>query len=173
MNWNRAIEINQDALRSVVEEIFALLELVLDGTILRLPHVLHVAANRLLVPAEAALRRLIVIAARGLKVQVPEPRAKSKGPRTLAKGILPLNFQLYDMRKRFDRVRPKLQKSITPRIHFFGVYPLGGSVVPPAKKQNTSMRICRRFAAFKLALENIPHQAKRLALWQAKRAKIE
>jgi hypothetical protein len=172
MDTAKAIETNLIALRRVVEEIFALLELVLDGTVTRLPHVLYVAANRLLVPAEGALRRLIVLAARGLKVQPPRPRAKAPGTHIVARGTRPLSFQLYDTRKRFDPAPQVQSKNNGPRIHFFADMPLVARFFPQRKKQFTALRLCRRFAAFKLALENIPHQAKRLAAWRARREEM-
>ena len=79
MDWARAIEINRIALARVVAEIFALLGLVAGGTVERLPHGLNQKVERLLRPAESALRRLIVIAARGLVVKPWSKRVMPEG----------------------------------------------------------------------------------------------
>ncbi len=73
-------------------------------------------------PAESAVRRLIVIAARGLVVKVAPSRPMPKGT-TIGKGDgsrLP-SFQLYDTRKYFPELsqrRVKYAKN-PPRVHFF------------------------------------------------------
>jgi hypothetical protein len=166
MDYTKAINLNQHALRRVVEEIFALLELALDGTIKHLPQALQQAAYRLLVPAESALRRLIVIAALNLKMKPPALKNNPLPKAVQGKNTQALSFQLYDTRKRFNRP-PKI---LVPRIHVFSTAPLIPQFAPRAQKQNNANAILRRFAAFKRALENIPYQAKRLARWQTKRA---
>ena len=66
MDWNRAIEVNRQAVIQVLDEIFALLELALAGPMRRLPQAVYLAAQTLLRPTEAVVRRLIIIAAREL-----------------------------------------------------------------------------------------------------------
>ena len=63
MDWARAIERNSEALKGIVETLFAMLGL---APVVRLPRSVHSAVLRVLRPAESAMRRLIVIAARGL-----------------------------------------------------------------------------------------------------------
>ena len=84
---------------------------------------LHRAVLRVLRPAESAVRRLIVIAARGLVVKVAPSRPMPKG-HVIGKGggsRLP-SFQLYDTRKYFPELRQRRVKyaKYPPRIHFFG-----------------------------------------------------
>ncbi len=55
MDWEQAIEINRAALRRVVAQLFALLELALEGPLRRLPRPLYSEAERLLTPAEFRL----------------------------------------------------------------------------------------------------------------------
>ncbi len=169
MDWNGALKDHRAALIGIVDEIFALLELVLDGTIKRLPKLLYHSAERLLLPAEAAVRRLIVIASRGMKVELLAPRPMPKDLLIVAKGTGPKPFQLFDTRKTFHESEPK--PKILPRIHSFNLSPL----VPqfqPIKTVETSLdatQLCRRYHALKSALENLPNQAKRFLRWRLRR----
>jgi hypothetical protein len=61
MDWNTAIEKNREALKSVLAMLVAM-----AGGGAFLPRHLHRAVLRLLRPAEAAARRLVIVAARGL-----------------------------------------------------------------------------------------------------------
>ena len=70
MDWARAIERNSEALKGIVEALFAMLGLAGDATVARIPRSVHSAVLRVLRPAESAMRRLIVIAARGLVVKI-------------------------------------------------------------------------------------------------------
>ena len=75
MDWNLAIKRNSEALKAIVDALFAMLRLGGDDTVSRIPPRLHRAVLRVLVPAESAVRRLIVIAARGLVVKLVAPRS--------------------------------------------------------------------------------------------------
>ena len=79
MDWARAIERNSEALKGIVAALFAMLGLDGDVTVARLPHSVHRAVLRVLQPAESALRRLIVIAARGLVVRFVPSRPCRRG----------------------------------------------------------------------------------------------
>lgn len=70
MDWNLAIERNLTALRQIAETLFAMAGLRLDPLqpASSLPRHIHAAVLLVLRPAESALRRLIVIAARDLAV---------------------------------------------------------------------------------------------------------
>ena len=74
MDWARAIERNSEALKGIIDDLFAMLGLDDDTTVSRISHPLHRAVLRLLRPAESAVRRLIVIAARGLVVKLAPSR---------------------------------------------------------------------------------------------------
>ena len=70
MDWDLAIKRNSEALKGIIADLFAMLELAGGITVARLPRPLHSAVLRVLCPAESAVRRLIVIAARGLVVKL-------------------------------------------------------------------------------------------------------
>ena len=77
MDWDWAIKHNSEALKGIIAALFAMLG---DATtVSRIPHPLHRAVLRVLRPAESAVRRLIVIAARGLVVKVAPSRPMPKG----------------------------------------------------------------------------------------------
>jgi hypothetical protein len=182
MDWNRAIEINQTALTRIVAALIALVGLSDGGALARLPRPLYRAVCRALRPAESAVRRLIVIAARGLKVDLPPVRPMPKGLALAGKGGGRLSFQLFDTRKRFGHGRPRRGHArVEPHIHFFDTSPLVPLFRPrpvesPAPKPDGDVdgrRLFRRLAAVKMALEDLPRQARRLARWKVRREKIQ
>jgi hypothetical protein len=133
-------------------------------------------------PAESAMRRLIVIAARGVVVKLAPSRPMPAG-KVIGKGVgsSPPSFQLFDPRKRFKPVRAMKFTRLVPRIHFFGpdprvaaLFPAPRPVAAPAPPPDglvNATRLTRRLQALKLALEDLPSQAKRLVRWQLRRAK--
>ena len=80
MDWAKAIEINQAALARIVAALVTMLELAGGSAAARLPLPLYLAVSRVLRPAELAVRRLIVIAARGVVVKLSPARPKSSSP---------------------------------------------------------------------------------------------
>ena len=179
MDWARAIERNQTALVRIVAALMAMVELSVFCTS-RLMQPVYFAVLKILRPAESAARRLIVIAARGLKVELPPARPMPKGLVITGKGTGPIAFQLFDSRKRFNRGprRPPYAK-FGPRVWLIGSDPLVPSfqpreVEPPAPLPGVNAQnLTRRLAAIKLALETIPRQAERLARWQARRDRMK
>ena len=177
MDWNRAITINQKALTRIVAALIAMVGLPSSG---RIPQSVYRAVLRVLYPAEAAVRRLIVVAARGIKVNPSPARPMPKGLALAGSGSGRVSFQLFDPRKRFGRVRRRGAK-LEPRIHFFDASPLVPlfrprpvqSPVPEPDDTVDAQRLGRRLTAVKMALENLPRQAKRLARWKARRAKMQ
>ena len=160
--------------------LFALLGL--DGTdaASRIPRSLHSAVSGVLRPAESAVRRLIVIAARGVVVKLAPSRPMAEGHK-IGKGggrSLP-SFQLFDPRKRLKPVRAMKFTRLVPRVHFFGPDPRVAAlfpaprpvaeVPPPSDGLVSAARLTRRLPALNSALEDLPRQAKRLARWQQKR----
>ena len=105
MDWARAIERNSEALKGIVEALFAMLGLAGTGTVARLPRSVHRAVLRLLQPAESAVRRLVVIAARGLVVRLAPSRPMPVGPIGRGGGSRRPSFQLFDPRKNFAALR--------------------------------------------------------------------
>ncbi len=177
IDWDSAIKRNSEALKGIIEALFAML----DVTVARIPLPLHRAVLRVLRPAESAVRRLVVIAARGLVVKLVPSRPMPSG-KVIGKGSgnSSPSFQLIDPRKRFAELsqpRVKYTKH-PPRILFFGddsrvdslwPSPLPAVVPPPPDGLITADRLSRRLRALKLALEDLPRQARRLARWRLKR----
>ena len=178
MDWARAIERNSEALKGIVEALFAMLGLAGAAPVARLPHSVHRAVLRVLRPAESAVRRLVVIAARGLVVKLAPSRPMSAGP--IGKGgHLRPSFQLFDPRKNFALSRRGTATRMLPRIHIFGSDPRVAALwsvpvrpadpAPPPDGFVNAERLSRRLHALKLALEDLPRQAKRLARWRLRR----
>ena len=65
MDWDLAIKRNSEALKGIIEVLFAMLGLAGDVRLERIPSSVYRAVLCVLHPAESAVRRLIVIAARG------------------------------------------------------------------------------------------------------------
>ena len=181
MDWARAIERNSEALKAIVSVLFAMLGLDGDATVARLPHSVHRAVLRVLQPAESALRRLIVIAARGLVVKTVPARAMPARP-IIGRGPSSRpSFQLFDPRKNFAALRPETPTRNLPRIHVFGNDPRVAALwssSPPAVVVAPSPdglvnagRLTRRLQALKVALDDLPRQARRLARWRLRREK--
>ncbi len=178
-DWARAIERNSEALNGIVAALFAMLGLQGDAVVARIPQPLHRAVLRVLQPAESAVRRLIVIAARGLVVKLKPAASRPVPSGAIGKGggsRLP-SFQLFDTRKNFAELRQHRVKYTRnpPRIHFFPYDtlsparpPIAGPVSPPDGLVGAA-RLTRRLQALKLALEDLPRQARRLARWRVRR----
>jgi hypothetical protein len=181
-NWAGAIELNREALGRIVAALFALLGLDGTETVGRIPHRLHRAVLRVLRPAESAVRRLIVVAARGLVVKVAPSRPMPKGHR-IGKGSGPSRpaFKLCDKRIFFPELSNRRIKyaKYPPRIHFFGLgstvddlWPGRPPVVAPSLPPDgliNAARLSRRLNALKLALDDLPRQARRMARWRVRR----
>jgi hypothetical protein len=176
MDWDLAIKRNSKALKGIIEVLFALLGL--DGTdaASRIPRSLHSAVLAVLRPAESAVRRLIVIAARNVVVKLAPSRPMPEG-RKIGKGggSRPPSFQLFDPQKRVKPIRVMKFTRLVPRIHVFPYDSLGPAASPAAAPALPpdglvgATRLHRRLQALKSALENLPRQAKRLVRWQERR----
>ena len=181
MDWARAIERNSEALKGIVAALFAMLGLVGSETVSRIPKPLHRAVLRVLRPAESAVRRLVVIAARGLVVKVAPSRPMPKGHKISKGGTPRTSFQLFDTRKDFPELRQHRVKYAKhpPRILFFGddsrvdslwpAPPPTADPAPPPVGLVNAARLSRRLQALKLALEDLPRQARRMARWRVRR----
>ena len=176
MDWDRAIQRNSEALKTIVAALFAMLG---DATVERLPRELYRAVLGILRPAESALRRLIVIAARGMIAKPTPARPMPKGLVIRSTGSR-LSFQLFDRRKRFTFQRKRRSgPRVLPRIHFFDP---GGTLIqsapppPPAPPPDDgtvqARRLLLRLHAFKRALEDLPREARRLVRLRARREKM-
>jgi hypothetical protein len=180
MDWARAIEINQTALARIVAALIAMVGLQAEGALPRLPRPLYRTALSVLRPVESAVRRLIVIAARGLVVK---PQASRPMPAGLALGRRSgaMSFQLFDQRKRFHVRQLGRVVKVGPRVLTFGASPLvplfqrrPAILAEPTRDDGevNAERLGRRLQAVKSALENLPRQAHRLARWQARRDRM-
>ncbi|HUQ37872.1 MAG TPA: hypothetical protein VM144_15990 [Aestuariivirga sp.] len=178
MNWDLVIKRNSEALQGIIAALFAMLGLDGDATVGRIPPPLHRAVLRVLRPAESAVRRLIVIAARGLVVKVVPSRPMPKGLK-IGKGggnTVP-SFKLFDTRKDFPELRQRRVKYMKnpPRIHVFPYDTLVSApqpvAVPPPPPDGlvNAQRLARRLQALKLALDDLPRQAKRMTRWRVRR----
>ena len=99
MDWDVAIKRNSEALVEIVADLFTMLGLVaLTDTVSRLPWPTYRGVLRILRPAESALRRLIVIAARGLLVAPVVSRPRRVGGIRKKGRISHHSFQLFDPR---------------------------------------------------------------------------
>ena len=180
MDWDLAIKRNSKALKGIIEVLFALLGLDGSEAASRIPRSLHSAVLGVLRPAESAVRRLIVIAARNVVVKLapsrPMPAGKAIGK---GGGSRPPSFQLFDPRKRVPPLRVRKFTRLVPRIRFLGpdprvvaLWPAPRPVVeppPPPDGLVSAVRLTRRLQALKSALEDLPHQAKRLVRCQERR----
>ncbi len=120
MDLDLAIKHNSKALKAIIEVLFALLGLDGADAASRIPRSLHSAALSVLRPAESAVRRLIVLAARGVVVKLAPSRPMAVG-KVIGKGrgnSLP-SFQLFDPRKRVKPARAMKVTRLRPRIHVF------------------------------------------------------
>ncbi len=186
MDWDLAIKRNSLALKGIIEVLFALLGL--DGTdaASRIPRSLHSAVLAVLRPAESTVRRLIVVVARGLVVKVAPSRPMPKG-HIIGKGRGPSrpSFRLCDKRRFFPELsQPRIKYAkYPPRVLFLGPdsrlddlwprpQPVAAPVSPPDGLVNAT-RITRRLQALKLALEDLPRQARRMARWRMRREAVK
>ena len=177
-----AIERNSKALNAIVAALFAMLGLVEGATVSRISQALHKAVLRILQPAESALRRLIIIVARGLVVKLAPARPAPAGPKAKGGGSKrpSLPFKLFDARKNFSAPHQKKIKRNPPRIHFFDGNSWVGSQwsarqplpdPPPPDGLVSAERLSRRLQALMLALGDLPRQARRLARWRLRQEK--
>ena len=194
MDWDRAIERNRQPLLRIVASLCAMIGLSEDGQVERLARPLYRAVLLVLRPAEAAVRRLIIVAARGMVVKPSPKRSAPAGLRIAGTGGARLSFRLFDPRKRFAMAQGHPRRGPQPRIRCLGggfnvrfrLFSEPDPVVPsflqpqpaapaapapaPQKQDDTvnAQPLCRRLAAIKLALDDLPRQAKRLARWRAR-----
>jgi hypothetical protein len=135
MDWDLAIKRNSEALAGIVDTLFAMLGLVGEATVARLPWPTYRAVLRILRPAESALRRLIVVAARGLMVKPAASRPRPAVVIKTKKGLRnrSASFQLFDPQTRIVLPRRRTPKRAGPRIHMFNADGQLVTIWPPPR----------------------------------------
>ncbi|MGL4489154.1 MAG: hypothetical protein ACRCU5_06905 [Rhizobiaceae bacterium] len=171
MNWQVAIDKNREKLLSIINVLMASLGLVKGGMLTTLPFHIHRKALLILRPAEAAVRRLIMMAAyemelrgfnlarlreRGLAKRGGEGKSRTEHKEDT--GSHTISFRLIDPLKSFTEEAPDYAN--------FG----------PSFDEDYNDRtptpatsLGRRLLALKYALDNVQKQARRLTRWYAMR----
>lgn len=171
MDWTLAISRNREALLRIIAALFNYAGLANGVAFSVLPRHVYRTFLRFLRPAESAVRRLIIIAARGLMLNPVPARVVPGGFALIGGAPRKLAFPLIDPLKRFLPDTPFAKKEAPPRISVPGLFdpvfiaPLILSSEDPVNATNLSQRL----AALNRALENLAAQARRLARWQARR----
>jgi hypothetical protein len=174
INWDKAIARNREALLRVLAALFAMAGLSDGDTAATLPRHLHNHILRILRAAESAVRRLIVIAARDVVVVVAprkQPATTTTTTTTTTGTSAAIALPLLDSRKRFD-FRPRRRAKSFPRICVIGVSeprPIPEIRIPTPDDEIDAIRLRRRLAGLKRALDDLDGHAKRLARWKARR----
>jgi hypothetical protein len=176
MDWPMIIERNRERLLAVLAPLFAVLGF--DPRRAALPRHLYRALLITLRPAESAVRRLIIIAARGLVAKLCAARAARAFPAGLS-----LNkdaertpaFCLIDPLKRFapedfEWAKEWEKVQILPRISVPGLIDpvFADRFIPMKDDPIDCAALRRRLRALKEALDNLPRHARRLARWKAR-----
>ncbi len=165
MDWPLAIDKNRERLLRIVIALMASLGLVKGGMLTTLPRFIYRKALLIIRPAEAAVRRLIMMAAYEMELS----RVKLRARRTNDAGHndfsfaaslqqrLP-SFNMIDPLKTFDYETPDFSsfaQTLGSNTSNFTRIPAG--------------QLGRRLLALKSALDNIQAQATRLTRWYADR----
>jgi hypothetical protein len=168
MDWPLAISRNREALWRIVAALFALMG---SAAVTALPRRVHAAILIILRPAEAAVRRLIVIAARGLALKPRAPRALPSGLAGYGavSALKTPAFNLFDPLKHFGL--SAYDNNALPHFAFHS----GGDAefhapdrLPPDEPIDAT-QLFARLRAIRAALTDIARQARRFARWQARR----
>ena len=201
LDWDFAIEKHREALKRILATLVAMAGLgnwqsaigsgksgsAADGPTdcllptadrrLLLPRHIHSALLALLRPAEAAARRLVIIAARGLVVARRNARPKAGAPR--GAGMLAtspktvpraLSLPLSDPLPRWER---RVSHAGVPRISVPGFttpFPIAERREPSPDDPIDSARFFLRLQALADVLDDLPRHARRFARWRATRA---
>ena len=170
MDWKQVIERNREALAVIVAGL-----VVMVGQRDALSSPLRRSILRILRPAEAALRRLIVIVAATLSRKVGKQQdgaAEIPLPDffSFASGDKRSVFALIDPRKRFGGMARPFG-AVAPRISVPG---LSDPIRQKRPDHATSAEsLYRRIETLEAALNNLPRQARRLNRLMARRVKAE
>jgi hypothetical protein len=163
INWDDAINTNRIALARIVAELLAMIGVASGQTF-----------QRILRSAESAVRRLIVIAARGLVISTPIKRPPPHGFKFERKGEGHLAFKLFDARKKFEFNSAENQHIVMVQTYSNNPFNLFESFSPShiEKAKLSNLQLGQRLNALAKALGSIPQQARRLARWKARRKSL-
>ncbi len=172
MDWTLGIDRQREALARMVA---ALLVMAGDGGVL--PRHVRTGIWRVLRPAEAAFRRLVVVVKVVLKIEAavavrrgPVPAIPRASGDAVAR--IPA-FALFDVRKSFKARSSVKGRKPVPRIRFFDEVQVFEPVVVISPDDAVSAaHLMRRLRALNAALGDVPKQARRLARWEAKRLAV-
>jgi hypothetical protein len=185
MDWDQIVERNRERLLAVLAPLLAVLGFDTRRR-LEMPRHFYRSWLILLRPAESAVRRLIVIAARGIVVRLGAARGFPAGlalklAANAADDARVPAFCLIDPLKRFAPADFEWsaewseqwgKEQVIPRISVPGLFdPVFPDLVPVPSRDDPidTGALVRRIAALKAALDNLPRQARRLARWKARR----
>lgn len=184
MDWNAAVENNREALRRILAALTAMAGL--SGERPTLPRHLYRAVLRLLRPAESAVRRLVIVAARDLVVAAPimsaasqrskHPSANRRGATAKRPGATPARkarqtVPLLDPLRKVPRIRRTISNRDMPRIWCLGMPdPIPRPPLPAPDDVIDASSLGNRLRAIGRTLDTLPQQALRFARWRAARA---
>jgi hypothetical protein len=167
MDWALAIERNRETLLRIVSALFSMIVAArLSGAGLMIPRSVWRAVWLVLRPAEAAVRRLVLIAARGLKPIPVAPRTSNFTGITQAALPCEPAFRLLDPLRdlSFD------EGETLGGFEFVSTDTAFTSQSPCAPDLPVNaIRLHNRLRALRHALADLASQARRLARWQARR----
>jgi hypothetical protein len=174
LDWPLVISRNREALSRIVAALFVLAGLA-DGAVAQvLPRRVYCALLLVLRPAESAVRRLIVIAARGLmlKPRLSRPFPYGVAASSGAGAARVSAFCLLDPLKHFDLEDFNHSADAMPRNGYSSSFDEDffalRAPLPPDEPVASAL-LCRRLNALKRALANLPREARRLVRWRARR----
>ena len=188
LDWKRAIEINREALLGIVAGLVAWLS-AFEG-VLRLPRGVYQSVGVSLHKAESAVRRLIVIAARGLVVPLLPKRPMPEGLVIISNNLSGPSrraFPLFDARINYGFEEADASSNTSSFVRYmddaslYAKFPnlLGQLALAPTNEAPIfssaveTKLLHLRLAAAERALQNLTAQAKRMARWCARREMLE
>ena len=122
-------------------------------------------------PLEAAMRRVIVMVAKGVEVPLRRDAPTGAIPHGKGSSERPLPFPLFDPRNPPIPKRRYVPKAREPRIWFFDGFdpPRISRAVPSDDDEISAVALAKRLLSLQAALSDIPKQARRMARVVAKR----
>ena len=175
MDWALVIERNSEKLVAFITELFIMAGFGRGMTAFLPRHVCRRLLT-LLRPAESAVRRLIIIAARGIVIKLRQARAFPKGIALKRDAERVPAFCLIDPLKRFaaddfEWAREGGRVEVLPRISVPGLIdPIFAAAKPVSGEDDliSPAAIRSRLLALQNALDHLDRNARRLARWRAR-----